>query len=163
MTAQQAAAAAASAQGASAQTVNEGATKAGNGAYLFDLPNLAKRGAGENYSSAFGSVVEGERTQVGLMRKARGTGARPHSHPNEQWNYVVQGRLRVNIEGMEEQIAGPGTLIYFPPNVVHSTVALPDEDVFFFVCKDLSYGIAGNPADGIDSGAFYEKGYEPKA
>jgi len=146
----------------SRETKNEGAVKAGNGAYLFDLPNLAKQAAGAHYSSAFGSVVEGDRIQVGLMRKARGTGARPHSHPNEQWNYVIQGRLRVNIEGEEERIVGPGTLIFFPANKIHSTVAMPDEDVIFFVAKDLSYGIAGVAADGKESGAFYEKGFEPK-
>ncbi|MCS0504300.1 cupin domain-containing protein [Ancylobacter mangrovi] len=145
------------------KTKNEGAIKAGDGAYVFDLPNVAKMAAGAHYSSAFGSVVEGERTQVGLMRKAKGTGARPHSHPNEQWNYVVQGRLRVHIEGEEEKIAGPGTLIFFPANKVHATVALPEEDVYFFVVKDLSFGIAGIAADGQETGAFYEKGFEPKS
>lgn len=143
-------------------TKNQEAIRAGDGAYLFDLPNLAKFGAGATYSSAFGSVVEGDRIQVGLMRKARGTGARPHSHPNEQWNYVLQGRLRVHIEGEEERIAGPGTLIYFPANKIHATVALPEEDVIFFVCKDLSHGIAGIPADGIESGAHYDEGFAPK-
>ena len=42
------------------------------------------------------------------------------------------------IDGEPERIAGPGTLVYFPPNLVHSTVALPDEDVVFFVVKDLN-------------------------
>lgn len=143
-------------------TVNEGAFKAGDGAYLFDLPNLSKFGAGTDYSTSFGSVVEGERIQVGLMRKARGTGARPHSHPNEQWNYVLQGKLRVYIEGEEERIAGPGTLIYFPANKIHATVALPEEDVIFFVAKDLSYGIAGIAADGTASGPHYDEGFAPK-
>jgi quercetin dioxygenase-like cupin family protein len=152
----------AEAKATSTSTINEGAIKAGDGAYLFDLPNLAKMGAGENYSTSFGSVVEGERIQIGLMSKPRGTGARPHSHPNEQWNYVLKGKLRVYIEGEEERIAGPGTLIYFPANKIHATVALPDEDVVFFVAKDLSYGIAGIPADGISSGPHYDEGFAPK-
>ena len=142
------------------QTLNKGAFKAGEGAYLFQLAELEGIPGGASYSTAFGSVVEGIRTQCGLMRKAAGTGARPHSHPNEQWNYVVQGRLRVSIEGEEDQIAGPGTLIYFPPNVVHATVALPEEDVLFFVVKDTTYGIEGNPADGKATGGYYGAGSE---
>ncbi|MBH0238799.1 cupin domain-containing protein [Methylobrevis albus] len=144
-------------------TKTAGAFKAGDGAYLFDLANLDKIDAGTGYSSAHGSVVEGERIQVGLINKARGTGARPHSHPNEQWNYVIKGQLRVFIEGEEERIVGPGTLIYFPANKVHSTVALPDEDVVFFVVKDLSHGIIGMAADGSMAGPHYDEGFAPKA
>jgi len=137
-------------------TINEGAFKAGGGTYLFQLDELSAIEGGPGYSTAIGSVVEGVRTQVGLMRKAAGTGARPHSHPNEQWNYVVKGRLRVNIEGEPEHIAGPGTLIYFPPGVVHATIALPEEDVVFFVVKDTTHGIAGKAADGTMSGGHYD-------
>ena len=143
------------------QTKTKGAVKAGNGSHIFELADLNKIDAGTGYSTAFGSVVEGERTQVGLMTKARGTGARPHKHPNEQWNYVLKGRLRVYIEGEEERIVGPGTLLFFPAEKVHATVALPDEDVVFFVVKDLSHGIVGTAADGTMSGPHYEKGFEP--
>lgn len=146
----------------SAETKTKGAVKAGGRNCIFRLPDMSGIRAGETYSTATGPVIEGQRTQVGLMRKARGTGARPHTHPNEQWNYVVQGRLRVNIDGHEE-IVGPGTLLYFPPNVVHSTVALPDEDVYFFVVKDLSHGIHGTPVEGEPAGAYYEPGFEPKS
>ncbi len=90
----------------------KGAAKSGAGGHFFTLESLEQIEAGKGYSSAVGGVVEGERTQVGLMHKVRGTGARPHSHPNEQWNYVVKGRLRVQIEGEPERIVGPGTLIY---------------------------------------------------
>jgi len=91
--------------------VNEGAYKAGAGQYIFELGDLDGILTGKKYSSAFGPVVEGLRTQVGLMHKEKGTGARPHSHPNEQWNYVVKGKLRVTIDD-QEKIVGPGTLLY---------------------------------------------------
>lgn len=143
------------------KAINSGAVKGGGGHYIFPLTEMAGMKTGAAYSSAIGPVVEGVRTQVGLMRKARGTGARPHSHPNEQWNYVVQGRLRVTIDGQEE-IVGPGTLLYFPPNVVHCTVAMPEEDVYFFVVKDMTHGIQGTPVEGQPQGAHYEPGFEPK-
>jgi hypothetical protein len=57
---------------------------------------------------------------------------------------------------------GPGTLLYFPANVVHSTVATQDGDVVFFTVKDLSHGIIGKAADGTMAGPHYDPGFEPE-
>ncbi len=146
----------------SSDVKTKGAVKAGHGRHIFDLAAVEKIEAGVGYSSALGGVVEGVRTQCGLIHKARGTGARLHSHPNEQWNYMLKGRMRVSIEGEPDRIVGPGTLVYFPPNVVHATVATPEEDVIFFVVKDLTHGIIGRAADGTMSGAHYDPGFEPE-
>ena len=145
------------------KTKNEGGVRGGAEGHFFDLASMESIDAGSAYATTRGPVVEGERPQVGLMRKPRGTGARPHSHPNEQWNYIVQGKVRVSIDGEADRVCGPGTLIYFPANKVHNTVALPEEDVVFFVVKDLSHGIKGIPADGKNTGAHYEPGFGPKA
>jgi quercetin dioxygenase-like cupin family protein len=112
--------------------------------------------AGRGYSTAFGPVVEGERMQVGLINKGKGTGARPHTHPNEQWNFIVKGTLRVRIGDQPEQLCGPGTVLYFPANIVHSTVATADEDVVFFTVKDLSHGIHGQAVDGRTTGGHFD-------
>ena len=147
--------------GKSSKPKTEGAIKAGaRGKRIFELKEMAKIHAGGTYSTAHGPLVESDQVLVGLICKPRGTGARPHTHPNEQWNYIVQGRLRVDIDG-EKGIYGPGTLLFFPANVVHSTVALPEEDVYFFVVKDLAHNVHGIPADGKDTGPYYEKGFEP--
>jgi quercetin dioxygenase-like cupin family protein len=125
---------------------NPGATKAGDGRFLFDFARLKSIKVGEGYSPAEGPVVEGERMQVGLITIRRGTASRPHSHPNEQWTYVLKGRARVHIAGQPEALAGTGTLIYAPANIVHSVEVLPEEDLVFFTVKDLSHGIVGKPA-----------------
>jgi quercetin dioxygenase-like cupin family protein len=125
---------------------NQGATKAGDGRFVFDLARLERIKVGEGYSPAEGPVVEGERMQVGLITIKRGSVSRPHSHPNEQWTYVLKGKARVFIAGQPETLASPGTLIYAPANVVHSVEALPEEDLLFFTVKDLSHGIVGTPA-----------------
>jgi quercetin dioxygenase-like cupin family protein len=143
-------------------TKTPGAVQGGKEGYLFHLPEMAGLDSGVGYSSAHGPVVEGERIQVGLMRKARGTGARPHRHPNEQWNYVLSGSLRVSIEGEEERVVGPGTLIFFPANKIHSTVATADEDVYFLAVKDMSHGIIGMAADGSMAGPHYDPGFAPE-
>ncbi len=127
-------------------TRNRGATKAGDGRFLFDFAQLAPMPVGPGYSSAEGPVVEGERMQVGLITLKRGTASRPHSHPNEQWSYVLKGKARVWIGGEPQTLASPGILIYAPANVVHSVEVLPDEDLVFFTVKDMSHGIVGAAA-----------------
>jgi quercetin dioxygenase-like cupin family protein len=124
-----------------------GAVKGGDGKFIFPLDRMGKIEAGIGYSTGVGPVVEGERMQCALVTKAKGTGSNPHHHPNEQWNYIVKGTLRVKVGDAPEQLCGPGTLLYFPANIVHYTIATEDEDVVFFAVKDLSHGIHGIPVD----------------
>jgi len=58
------------------QTRNRGATKAGDGRFLFDFAELARMPVGEGYSTAEGPVVEGERMH---RRHARGLEKIPFS------------------------------------------------------------------------------------
>jgi quercetin dioxygenase-like cupin family protein len=139
-----------------------GALKGGDGNYIFAMTQLAGIEAGTGYSTAHGPVIEGERMQCALVTKERGTGSRPHLHPNEQWNYIVKGTLRVQVADGPEQLCGPGTLLYFPANVVHYTIATQDEDVVFFAVKDLSHGIIGKAADGTMAGGHYDPGFDKK-
>ena len=142
-------------------TRTEGAIKAGDGRYTFDLARLAAIDAGPGYSTAHGPVVEGERIQFGLMRMPKGTGGRPHSHPNEQWVYVLQGTLESEVNGVRSRV-GAGSLIYIPANAVHSALATPEQDVLFLTAKDMTHGIVGTPVDPSISAPLYAPGFEPK-
>jgi quercetin dioxygenase-like cupin family protein len=144
------------------ETKTQGAIKAGDGHYTFDLARLSAIDAGPGYSTAHGPVVEGERIQVGLIRMPRGTGARPHTHPNEQWIYVLQGTLDTEVEGVKTRV-GPGSLVYVPANAVHYAMATGDGDALFFTCKDTSHGIVGTAVDASVSAAAYAPGFEPKS
>ncbi|HEU4659809.1 MAG TPA: cupin domain-containing protein [Pseudolabrys sp.] len=119
-----------------------GATRAGPGEYVFDLATVNHIMGGPDYSTANGACVEGDRLIVGLMRMPAGTGAEPHSHPNEQWIYVLQGTFRAKIDGKEVDVKA-GSVAYIPANVVHEGKATPEGDVVFFTCKDASYGLQG--------------------
>ena len=141
-------------------TKTPGAVKAGDGQYIFKVREMPHIAAGTGYSSAEGPVVEGERIQCGLITKRRGTGARPHSHPNEQWNFIVQGTLRVKVGDQPEQLCGPGTLLYFPANMMHSTVTTAEEDAVYLAIKDMSHGIIGMAADGTMAGPHIDPGFE---
>ncbi len=142
-------------------TKTEGASKAGHGRYLFELARMHAIDAGPGYSTAHGPVVEGERIQIGLMRMARGTGGRPHSHPNEQWIYVMEGTLEGEIEGVKVR-ASAGSLLYVPAGAVHWALASPDHDVLFLTAKDMSYGIVGTPVDRSISAPLYAPGFGPQ-
>src|SRR5262245_45749162 len=99
-----------------------GAKRAGAGEHVFDLANVNHIKGGPDYSSVEGGVVEGDRMIVAVMRMPAGTGAEPHSHPNEQWIYVLEGVFRAKIEGKEVE-AGPGSVVYIPANAIHSAKA----------------------------------------
>ncbi|MGC1464774.1 MAG: cupin domain-containing protein [Pseudolabrys sp.] len=122
-----------------------GATRAAPGEYVFDLAHVNHILGGPAYSTANGACVEGDRMIVGLMRMPAGTGAEPHSHPNEQWIYVLQGTFRATIDGKEMDVK-PGSVVYIPANVVHGGKATPEEDVLFFTCKDASHSLHGMKA-----------------
>jgi quercetin dioxygenase-like cupin family protein len=97
---------------------------------------------GPDYSTANGPCVEGDRMIVGLMRMPAGTGAEPHSHPNEQWIYILEGTFRADIGGKSFD-APAGSVVYIPANVVHAGKATPDGDVLFFTVKDASHSLHG--------------------
>jgi quercetin dioxygenase-like cupin family protein len=82
---------------------------------------------------------------VGLMRMPAGTGAEAHSHPNEQWIYVLEGTFRAEIDGRQID-ATPGSVVYIPANTVHAGRATADADVVFFTVKDASHGLHGMKA-----------------
>lgn len=119
-----------------------GARRAGDGEYVFELAKLNRIKGGPDYSSAEGTCVEGDRMIVALMRMAAGTGAAPHSHPNEQWIYVLEGTFNATVGG-KTVVAKPGSVVYVPANTVHSGGATADGDLLFFTVKDAAHGLHG--------------------
>jgi quercetin dioxygenase-like cupin family protein len=119
-----------------------GAKRAGAGEYLFNLANVNHILGGPDYSTANGACVEGDRMIVGLMRMPAGTGAAAHSHPNEQWIYILEGTFHATIGGQTVE-AKPGSVLYIPADTVHDGKAGPGADVVFFTVKDASHSLHG--------------------
>jgi quercetin dioxygenase-like cupin family protein len=113
-------------------------------------------------SSSYGAALKGEMLQVGLIRKARGSGAKLHTHPNEQFNLVLEGKLVGEIAGHPMEVPA-GSIIHMPARVEHCTLASADGDVLFFVVKDTSHGMAGPPVDGVEDGPRFLPGFGPGA
>lgn len=113
-------------------------------------------------SSTVGAVLTGRRIILTLGTQARGSGAKPHTHPNEQFNYVLEGTMVNEIEG-ELVFARPGTLLHTPTSAVHTGLACPDEDLLFLAIKDTRHGIVGPPVDGQYTGPNYLPGFGTRA
>jgi quercetin dioxygenase-like cupin family protein len=128
--------------GAQAAPLTPGAKRAGPGEYYFDMAQVNSIMGGPDYSNVFGGVVEGERMIAALMRMPAGGGSVPHSHPNEQWVFVLEGTMDSTVDG-QRRLVKPGEAIYIPANVVHFATATADKDVIFFTVKDASHGLHG--------------------
>lgn len=131
-------------------TMNEGAVRAGAGRYFFELDALAGIDAAPSYSSAHGPVIEGDRLQVGLMGLPAEASSTAHTHPNEQFTYLLEGTYRSEIAGTTRTLSA-GSIFYVPPNAVHRGEVVGDDPVRFVVVKDRRHGLAGTPLDEGDS------------
>ena len=83
----------------------------------------------------------------------------------EQFNYVLEGRLRALVEDEQIEI-GPGALVYIPANALHQTVAIGDTDCIYFMAKDAQsdkkLGIMGIPDREGANAPHYDPGFEPE-
>ncbi|MBB6730660.1 cupin domain-containing protein [Cohnella zeiphila] len=51
-----------------------------------------------------------------------------HSHPHEQITHVIEGRLRLTVDGASHEL-GPGEQLFVPGGAVHSAEALKASSV----------------------------------
>ena len=77
-------------------------------------------------------IVTGEREMIAQIYLKRGCLVPMHSHESEQMTYILQGALRVVVEG-EEIIVREGEVLHIPSRTPHQSEALEDTlelDVF---------------------------------
>jgi quercetin dioxygenase-like cupin family protein len=113
-------------------------------------------------SSTVGAALTGRNLMVGLMRMECGTGSKAHTHPNEQFNLILQGTMTWKI-AEETVFARRGELMHTPAQAVHTGLACPDEDLMFFAMKDTRHGLVGPPVDGKYDGPAYLPGFGSRA
>jgi quercetin dioxygenase-like cupin family protein len=113
-------------------------------------------------SSTIGAGLIGAHIIMALVGQARGSGAKAHTHPNEQFNYILAGTMLADIEG-NRIFARAQTLLHTPTAAVHTGVACPDEDLVFLAMKDTRHGVVGPPVDGKHDGPLYLPGFGKRA
>lgn len=129
--------------------------------YFHQLDKMKIEALAPQMTTSAGALVEGDKIYIGLVHKARGTGSQPHRHPFEQFNYVLKGTLKAQVNGVE-QLVPAGGLIHIPANTLHSIVSTPDEDVIFLMAKEVTpMGVAGIPEDPDTQGPRFEPGFDP--
>jgi quercetin dioxygenase-like cupin family protein len=100
------------------------------------------------FSTGRGPVLRSERLEVTRISFVTGKGAREHAHPEEQFVYVLSGRLRVTCAGTSYEL-GAGEATFNPADVPHAVMALEDTTALSF--KNLvapSYEATGRLACG---------------
>lgn len=132
--------------------------------YFIDFGKLEKYSFNSRLTTANGKVVKGDTMYVGMITKKQGSGSRPHTHPFEQFNYVVKGVLKACVAG-EERLVHPGGLVHIPANTVHTTIADPATNadcVYLMIKEATALGTSGIPENPELDGPRYEPGFEPK-
>lgn len=81
------------------------------------------QGKAADYVSANAAWVDGARATIGYFRMEENAHSSPHHHQDEQFLYLLKGRIRAAVEG-EILEAAPGDLLQFPPGHVHEILAL---------------------------------------
>ena len=112
--------------------------------YVVNFQDMEKRPTLGKTSTGEGASFNGERIYCGLVTKRKGTGSRAHYHPDETFNYVLKGALKVVMDGAEF-VVPTGCLLHIPANMVHTAVATDDGDATYLVWRDRMAEKQGKP------------------
>jgi len=78
-----------------------------------------------SYSTGTGPVLRSDNMEVTKISFEKGKGADIHQHAEEQFMYVLSGRLEVTCEGETYEV-GPGEATFNPSNALHGVTAIED-------------------------------------
>lgn len=73
-------------------------------------------------------IFSGDRMTLVWSEFEPGHDLRPHRHPYEQITHVLQGQMRMHVDG-ETVALKPGDIMVIPPNVEHFAEAVGPENV----------------------------------
>jgi quercetin dioxygenase-like cupin family protein len=81
-------------------------------------------------------LITGDQVMLSHVYLKKGCVVPKHSHPNEQFTYILEGALRflVGDDGAEEIVVRAGEVLHLPGNVPHEAHALEDTldvDIFY--------------------------------
>src|SRR5689334_17384163 len=92
---------------------------------FFKLKEMPEPVVAPGHCPAYGPTNAGKQLEIGYDAEPKGTGAKPHHHPNEQIIMVLSGRLRMRV-GDDVREIGPGEVALILGNQEHEQMALED-------------------------------------
>lgn len=117
--------------------LDKGARKeGGQGPSFFKWAEMASDFITPMYSSGKGPTITGERIEVAFMEYPAGTEAKPHSHPNEQIQVPLKGKVK-GLAGADV-VSGPGEVILVPALIQHWIYIIEDYETVN--CKNIVEG-----------------------
>lgn len=75
------------------------------------------------FPGAHSAMEHSRQVTYGCVSLEAGVVVPVHSHPQEQWTYIVEGQMEFTLEG-EMQLLLPGMGAFIPSNALHSAVAV---------------------------------------
>jgi quercetin dioxygenase-like cupin family protein len=75
------------------------------------------------FPGAQSAMEHSEQISYGCVSLDEGVIIPEHSHPHEQWTYIVEGQMDFTLNG-EKQLLIPGMGAHIPSNVLHAAVAV---------------------------------------
>jgi quercetin dioxygenase-like cupin family protein len=77
-------------------------------------------------------MISGDNATISQLFLKRGAVVPRHSHVNEQYSWIISGKLKFVFDD-REIVVGAGEILLIPPNVPHSAIAEEDTvDMDFF-------------------------------
>jgi quercetin dioxygenase-like cupin family protein len=70
-------------------------------------------------------MISGDNATVSQLLLKRGAVVPRHSHVNEQYSWIMSGKLKFVFDD-REIVVGAGEFLLIPPNVPHSAIAVED-------------------------------------
>jgi quercetin dioxygenase-like cupin family protein len=70
-----------------------------------------------------------QETMIGTVVVVPGSGNPPHTHYGTEMGYVLQGHIRLEVQGQPARELGPGDSFLVPRGVVHRSVLVGTETV----------------------------------
>jgi quercetin dioxygenase-like cupin family protein len=70
-----------------------------------------------------------QETLFGTVEIAPGSGNAPHTHNGSEIGYVLQGRIRLEVQGQPPRELGPGESFMIPRGIVHRSVLVGSDTV----------------------------------
>lgn len=100
---------------------------------VFSKDKIEKTEAGYQYWFVDKTLADGKTLKMSVVKPHAATHA-PHSHPEEEFFFVLEGNVEFFLNG-ERKVVGPFSSLYCPSNLEHGIRNVGDTEAKYLVVK----------------------------